>query len=170
VSAIRDLFPFGDLDESVVASVARRFPIPPESVGAGLLLGKAIIGAIEHLTGVLTDAGLTPARWRLLIALVVQSGDAGATIGDLADHLGIREPTVTATVDRLEAEGLVSRIRSDADRRVVRVTLTEEGTATVATLAPKVATRITTFVDALGGPDEVRALTERVRAASGATD
>lgn len=165
MSAIRDLFPFGDLDESVVARAAERFPIAAGPVGAGLVFGEAIIGAIEHLTKVLTEAGLTPARWRLLMALVVQAGQEGATIGELAEHLGIKEPTVTATVDRLEAEGLVARARSETDRRVVRVRLTPEGAVTVATLAPQVATRVTSFVTALGGPAEVRVLADRVTAA-----
>jgi DNA-binding MarR family transcriptional regulator len=166
MATIRELFPFGDLDDDVVARAAERFPVLPASeLAAGFDLAKTIVDAMEHLASTLEDAGLTPARWRLLVALVVQSDPEGATIGELAGHLGVREPTVTATVDRLEREGLVGRARSSEDRRVVTVTITNDGAAVVATVIPRIADRIGRFVASLGGPDEVRGLAGRVRTA-----
>lgn len=166
MARIKELFPFGDLDDTVIAEAATRFPfIPVPQMAAGFDLAKAIVDAMEHLTSTLDEAALTPARWRLLMALVVQSGPDGATIGELAGHLDVREPTVTATVDRLEGEGLVVRTRDGSDRRVVRVTLTNEGAATVAGLVPRIADRVHRFVNAMGGPEDVRHLAARVRIA-----
>jgi DNA-binding MarR family transcriptional regulator len=164
--SLREIFPFGDIDDDVVARAASRFPAVPEAeIAAGFDFAKAVVDALERLSEVLDDAGLTPARWRLLVSLVVQSDPEGATIGELARHLEVREPTITATVDRLEREGLVERSRHPADGRVVVVRITDAGAHTVATLIPKVAARITDFVTGLGGPTKTRALADRVRSA-----
>ena len=49
------------------------------------------------------------------------------TIGDLATHERVSPPTATNVVAKLEASGLVRRLRDDTDRRVCRVELTAEG-------------------------------------------
>ena len=166
MATIRDLFPFGDLDDSVVAAAKERFPIVPfDDLGAGFALGKAMVDILDTMAGSVGEFGVSPARWRLLVALIVQTGPEGATIGELAAHLGVREPTVTATVDRLEQEGLVSRTRDASDGRVVRVTPTAEGLQTVSTAIPTVAARLSAFVTAMGGPAEVRAVADRIATA-----
>jgi DNA-binding MarR family transcriptional regulator len=48
-------------------------------------------------------------------------------MSELAEHSTLSLSTVTGIVDSLVAKSLVSRVRSDADRRVVRVELTGEG-------------------------------------------
>ncbi len=48
-------------------------------------------------------------------------------MSDLADGLGISYPAATKTVERLVKKGLVVRESDPADRRVVRVRLTEPG-------------------------------------------
>ena len=47
---------------------------------------------------------------------------------NLADHLQLAVSSTTALVDRLEDKGVVRRHRSEEDRRVVEVALTDEGT------------------------------------------
>ncbi len=51
----------------------------------------------------------------------------GQSMGDLAAELSVRAPTVSKTIARLAAQGLVERQGSGADRRQVRVCLTEDG-------------------------------------------
>jgi DNA-binding MarR family transcriptional regulator len=168
-SGIRELFPFGDLDRSVVAAMAERFPaVPVDAATAALRLGQVVVDLLEEVPRPLVETGLSPARWRLLVALVAQAGPDGARMGELAEHLGVREPTVTATVDRAVAEGLVTRSRDETDRRIVRVTITPAGLELVARLVPIVAQRFTALVRALGGVEETTriagALGEAVRA------
>ena len=55
--------------------------------------------------------------------------DGALTMGDLARRVAVTEKTVTGLVDRLERDGLVPRVRDDADRRVVHVRLTVAGEA-----------------------------------------
>ena len=168
-SSLRDRFPFGDVDARVAAAVADRFPgLPAGDVVAALELGKSVISLLEMLPAPIEQAGLSPARWRLLIALMFQAGDNGATVSEIAGHLGVREPTVTATVRKAEDAGHVTRRRDDRDGRVVRVRITQEGQALVAGLMPVVADRIATFVAALGGADQVRAVATQLNEAADA--
>lgn len=51
----------------------------------------------------------------------------GLTPGQLARRLGLETPTVTRTVQRMSAAGLVTRAGDDTDRRLVRVWLTPKG-------------------------------------------
>ena len=46
---------------------------------------------------------------------------------ELAQHLAVAVNSVTSIVDSLEKNRLVRRLRSDEDRRVIRVELTEPG-------------------------------------------
>lgn len=62
-----------------------------------------------------------------LHALMWLGVEGPLTMGDLAQRSGATEKTITGIVDRLEREGLVKRVRDDADRRVVRVELTRKG-------------------------------------------
>ncbi len=45
----------------------------------------------------------------------------------MASHLGLAVNSLTTVVDHLEAKGLAVRTRSQTDRRVINVELTEEG-------------------------------------------
>jgi MarR family transcriptional regulator, organic hydroperoxide resistance regulator len=48
-------------------------------------------------------------------------------LSDLAKHMGVTPSTMSLAVDRLERHGYVTRVRDDADRRRVRIRLTEAG-------------------------------------------
>jgi DNA-binding MarR family transcriptional regulator len=61
--------------------------------------------------------------------LLALGNDGALAMGDLARRVGITEKTATGLVDRLERDGLVQRVRDDADRRVVHVRLTARGEA-----------------------------------------
>ena len=79
--------------------------------------------------------GLGPADLRCLDWLV----DGPRTAGALATATGLRPAATTALIDRLEARGLVERVRDEADRRRVLVQMTEEGMrSTYAMYAPLV--------------------------------
>jgi DNA-binding MarR family transcriptional regulator len=62
------------------------------------------------------------------LRLVEFLGDKGPRkMSELAEHLLLAVNSVTSTVDNLEAKGIVRRQRSEEDRRIVRVELTEGG-------------------------------------------
>ncbi len=55
-----------------------------------------------------------------------------STVGRLAELEGVAQPTMTRTVGRLAAKGLVRRERAEGDGRVVVVALTDVGAAELA--------------------------------------
>jgi DNA-binding MarR family transcriptional regulator len=84
---------------------------------------------------------------------------------ELADLLGMRSPSASALVDRLEAAGLVRRTPHPTDRRRVHVEPTPAGRARAAdVLAPLVAD-----LDALAerlAPDQQQLVADHLRAAA----
>jgi DNA-binding MarR family transcriptional regulator len=77
-----------------------------------------------RMAQLLHDLGLFPGQDQVLTAL--RQGE-GLTMGDLAEILRVRPPTVSKAVLRLTAQGLVERRSTPGDARLVRVYLTEEG-------------------------------------------
>lgn len=69
------------------------------------------------------------AQYGLLFSL---AGMCERSARDLAEHAELTPATVTQMLESLEAHGLVTRIRSDQDRRVVLSSLTERGEQLVA--------------------------------------
>ena len=58
---------------------------------------------------------------------IAESPGERATMGEVAEALGLSRPGVTSTVSRLVAEGLVRRERIGSDRRLLHARLTEAG-------------------------------------------
>lgn len=87
---------------------------------AGQLLGSALNQAMQR------TLGLTYEAWRILWLLqLVPSSEPRR----LAHTLWLSRPAVTAALNRLEAEGYVTRTRAANDRRLVVVVSTEAGRA-----------------------------------------
>jgi DNA-binding MarR family transcriptional regulator len=80
-------------------------------------------------------ARLTPAHHQLLLAIRGHDHPDGPTIGEVADYLLLRHHSAVGLADRAESAGLVRRVRSEEDRRVVRLQLTEEGAARLEALS-----------------------------------
>src|SRR5664279_2746511 len=81
------------------------------------------------------ETGLTgPQLW----AIKIIAESAPIKVSDLARRMYLHPATVVGILDRLEGRGLVLRKRSQEDRRVVEIELTEQSKELVAT-APEVA-------------------------------
>lgn len=72
----------------------------------------------------LVGIGLFPGQDSVLDLLMQQDG---RTMGELADILQVRPPTISKTIGRLAAQGLLERRSSSEDHRLVRVHLTADG-------------------------------------------
>jgi DNA-binding MarR family transcriptional regulator len=55
----------------------------------------------------------------------------GQTPGNLAGRLGVRPPTITKTINRLQAQGFLEKRASDADGRQAHIFLTDLGRDTI---------------------------------------
>ena len=67
---------------------------------------------------------MSAGQWPLLLYLWEMEG---LSQKQLARRVQIEEPTTTRTLDRMERDGLVHRVRDETDRRRVNVYLTERG-------------------------------------------
>jgi DNA-binding MarR family transcriptional regulator len=76
-------------------------------------------------------AGLTPAQHQLLLAVRGHDGERGPTIGDVAGYLLLRHHSAVGLVDRAVKAGLLERHEDPADRRVVRLRLTQRAARTL---------------------------------------
>jgi DNA-binding MarR family transcriptional regulator len=74
----------------------------------------------------LEPLGLTYPQY--LAMLVLWEGD-GVTVSELGERLMLDSGTLTPLLKRLEAAGLVQRLRDSTDERRVRLQLTREGRA-----------------------------------------
>ncbi|MEO0649779.1 MAG: MarR family transcriptional regulator [Planctomycetota bacterium] len=92
----------------------------------------ALVQAHEVLVGEFAELfrrhGTTQAQFNVLRVLV-QASKGTASCAEIGERLIHRVPDVTRLIDRMEAGGWVARRRSDQDRRVVLVSITEAGQA-----------------------------------------
>ncbi|WP_431922847.1 MarR family winged helix-turn-helix transcriptional regulator [Micromonospora wenchangensis] len=101
------------------------FPAVLRDVPLGRLLSVAGHLVDQHWGRYLAEHhGLTPAGMRVLFTL---NHLDDATHRDVADRCFVRPATLTGIVDTLERDGFVERRRDDADRRSVRLALTDKG-------------------------------------------
>jgi DNA-binding MarR family transcriptional regulator len=81
----------------------------------------------------MAELGITSQQASILF--MVASGKC-LLAAELAREYGIDASAVTRLVDRLEKRGLLTRVRSSEDRRVVRLALTPEGQALAVRMPP----------------------------------
>jgi DNA-binding MarR family transcriptional regulator len=110
----------------------------------------------QHTT---SELGITSTQASILFMLAVGKC---VTAADIAREYGIDASAVTRLIDRLEKRGLLSRVRSEEDRRVVRLALTDEGQLTAGKV-PAIFTRV--LDNLLNGlsPEEVGFLKSMLR-------
>ena len=100
----------------------------------GLLMRRVLQSLLSQMDRGLLPHDLTHAQWVPLFRLA--KGDCG-TVAELARDASLDPGAMTRALDRLVAKGLVRRERSEHDRRLVQIALTDAGRA-AATLVPAV--------------------------------
>ena len=134
--------------------------------GAHAALEAVAFGSVAVTTRAIAAAGLdlTFAQWRVLV--VVGERPNGATITEVAARLGAEISPVSRLVSRLARRGVVKARKDDQDRRVTRVTVTEEGRALRETVIARRRELLADVLAAAGpiGPEAEAAL-ERIGAA-----
>lgn len=108
------------------------------SSSVGFLMRRVLSSILQQADGQLAEQGLTYVQWLPLYKLLLCEN---STSGSLAKDLGMDPASVTRALDRIEAKGLLRRERSTTDRRVVHLTLTDDGRR-IATEVPKVLTKV----------------------------
>ena len=123
--------PPGPASSNAAADRLRPSPGPETPhLQLGTAFKRAMV-AVRRLRGRETHrpAQISYAQYGLLFSL---AGMYELSARDLAEHADLMPATVTQMLESLETQGLVTRIRSDQDRRVVLSSLTERGEQLVA--------------------------------------
>ena len=95
----------------------------------GYLLHQLVTSMRRQIELAMTAHDLTAAQWYPLWKI---KRDGPTSAQELSRDMDIDAGATTRLIDRLAAKGLVERLRSDTDRRVVRLSLTPAGRAVAA--------------------------------------
>src|SRR5438477_23394 len=98
----------------------------PSRPPIGLHLARTARSVSRAFDDALAQAGGSVPRWLVLISLKTQPV---RNQRELAEAVGIREATLTHHLNSMDEEGLITRRRDPANRRVQLVELTEVGGA-----------------------------------------
>lgn len=100
--------------------------VPTDSVGH--LLHQLMFAMRRDIEQRMAAHDLTAAQWLPLWKLKLGTATSAQ---ELARQMGVDAGAMTRLLDRLEAKGLIERLRSRTDRRVVNLALTAAGEAVV---------------------------------------
>lgn len=100
----------------------------------GYLMRMCSNRLLPQMETLFADQELTFSQWTTLVAL--HDGRI-TTASDLARNICHDAGSLTRLVDQMVERGLVTRTRDEADRRVVRLSLTARGRKVVEALAPR---------------------------------
>ncbi|QES51492.1 MarR family transcriptional regulator [Streptomyces venezuelae] len=105
------------------------------STDADRLLAEQLLRLTRRLHRIqkrhIEPIGITPAQSRLLRVVAHDEREQPPRMADIAARLEVVPRQVTTLVDGLEAAGCVRRVPDPANRRVIRIELTDTGRATL---------------------------------------
>jgi len=119
--AIKQLKPFNSVQQEAFLNVARTYTV-----------------LSDGLDRVLGPNGLSMTQYNIL-RMLRGAGREGLCRNEIGRRLISRMPDVTRLLDRMEAAGLVRRVRSTEDRRLVNTIMTAQGRQIVDKLDREVA-------------------------------
>lgn len=119
----------------------------------------------DYFESVLAPHGLTLQQMNVL-RILRGAGAEGLPTLEIGQRMVERTPGITRLVDRLERKGLVERVRSESDRRVVYCKATEPGIRLLASLDELIDQADRSSVEALSEPElgSLVELLDRIRA------
>lgn len=98
------------------------------------LLARASHQVSREFHAQLRPYRLSVPHWRVLATLIEADG---LSLGELAEAVLFKQPTVTRVIDRMVRDGWVKRTTGSDDRRRVRVHITPRGETAVRELVKK---------------------------------
>ncbi len=126
-------------------------------------LRRAQLSVVSDFNESLFEFGLRPADFSVLI---VVANNTGLKQSDVAEALGIQRANFVAIIDGLEDKGLLQRRRSDSDRRVHYIEMTDEGRSVLAEISEIWKSHEAKLIDRLGGEkarDQLIGLLRRIQ-------
>ena len=115
----------------------RFFESRPEHMPLGKLVSWAGGAMQAHYRRTVARYGVTGTAVSVLGVLA--HCDGALSQRELAGHVGLTPATLTPVLDTLDQEGRIDRARDGADRRILRVSITEDGRAHLRSVFSEVA-------------------------------
>lgn len=147
----KPLLPKGEIDYSILSeAVVYR-------------LRRAQLSVVTEFNESLLAFGLRPADFSVLILV---ANNTGLKQSDVAEALGIQRANFVAIIDGLEDKGLLQRRRSESDRRVHFMEMTEEGRSLLDDISQIWREHEEKLIDRLGGEkarDQLIGLLRRIQ-------
>ena len=98
-----------------------------ERIAQGIFQAQPLMKKrLAKLSAIQADQGI-PLSHVQVLAMLEEVGSM--SVSEISKRFGIAKPNITPLVDRLVNAGLVDRVRSETDRRVVNIVILEEGRA-----------------------------------------
>lgn len=112
----------------------------------------------------LEEAELPPLTWYDVLATLRDAPEHRLRQVEIADRVLLSNSGLSRLIDRIEAKGLVKRVRCPTDRRALNVELTDDGMGMLERMWPVYARGIADdFLPALGGSfNEIRETLEAI--------
>lgn len=96
-----------------------------ERIAQGVFQAQPLLKKrLVKLSAIQSDQGI-PLSHVQVLAMLEEVGSM--SVSEISKRFGIAKPNITPLVDRLVGAGLVDRVRSETDRRVVNIVILEEG-------------------------------------------
>ncbi len=121
-----------------------------EQVASGLVRLTFLVQSVYAEVG--RGCELTPTQAQMLC--VLREGPNG--MAELCGVLGVERSSLTGLVDRAERSGLVVRTPDPADRRAVKVALTEAGDRAACEFHEQITSRLAALLDDLPPTEQAR--------------
>jgi DNA-binding MarR family transcriptional regulator len=122
----------------LAAAIKQRKPFQGPEHEVFVAIQRAASELALGVSELLKPAGLSASQYNVL-RILRGAGKGGLSCGDIGDRLVSRDPDITRLLDRMEDQGLVSRARDEADRRIVTTRITAAGLASLQGLDDRVA-------------------------------
>lgn len=114
---------WGYPDRMALSAIIR--PVLMDKADEVLVALRRVMRATDlHSKQLVKQVGLTAPQ---LLIMQTLNQEGSMTAGELAERVSLSQATVTTILDRLQARDMISRERSEQDRRRVFVLLTDEG-------------------------------------------
>jgi DNA-binding MarR family transcriptional regulator len=124
---------------------------------------RSIVFLYREFERVCRDEGISIPQYRLLLYL--RHGPKRA--GELAARAAIQRPTLTSLVDGLEKDGRLRRVQVEADRRGVRLELSDTGMRDMRAIEAKLSELIEGLVEGDDADEILKAFTKMARILDG---
>lgn len=112
------------------------FSGPEEEAHLSILRTSEVLR--QGMAEMLKEAELTPTQYNVL-RILRGAGRPGRCCGEISERMVTKDSDITRLLNRLEARGLITRERTEEDRRVINARITSAGLRLLAELDGPVA-------------------------------